>query len=180
METQKIINLLNDSSNEESKFTTKKWYVIDSQTKKDKYNQNNSIKFETESIKSSLRDYSDAFVLVTGDITLTADNNTYVSFKNRALFSTCKTEINDVFTDEANHIYNAMPMYNLIEYSDNYSNTSGRLWQFKRDESPAKNANLINDNNVIFSSQSFKYKAVLVEKTTNADDNNTNSSVKKQ
>ena len=50
MEKQKIINLLNDSSNEESKLTTKKWYVIDSQTTKDKYNQNNSIKFETESI----------------------------------------------------------------------------------------------------------------------------------
>ena len=45
METKKIINLLNDSSNEESKFATKKWYVIDSQTAKNKYNQNNSIKF---------------------------------------------------------------------------------------------------------------------------------------
>ena len=62
METQKIINLLNDSSHEESKFATKKWYVIDSQTANGKYNQKNSIKFETESVKSSLCDYSDAFV----------------------------------------------------------------------------------------------------------------------
>ena len=54
METQKIINLLNDSSNEESKFSTKKCYVIDCQTAKGKYNQNNSIKFETKNIKSSL------------------------------------------------------------------------------------------------------------------------------
>ena len=54
METQKTINLLNDSSNEESKFATKGSYVIDSQTGKNKYNQNNSIKFKTESIKSSL------------------------------------------------------------------------------------------------------------------------------
>ena len=54
METQKTINLLNDSRNEESKFATKKWYVIGSQTAKDKYNQNSSIKFEAESIKSSL------------------------------------------------------------------------------------------------------------------------------
>ena len=61
--------MLNDSSNEESKFATKKWYVIDSQTAKDKYNQSNSIKFESESIRSSLCDYSDAFILVTGDIT---------------------------------------------------------------------------------------------------------------
>ena len=115
--------MLNDSSNEESTFATKKWYVIDSQTAKDKYNQNNSIKFETASIKSSLCDNSHAFVLVTGDITVTADNNTDVAFKNCAPFSTCKTEINDVFIDEANHIYIPMPMYNLIEYSDNYSDT---------------------------------------------------------
>ena len=51
METQNIINFLNDSNNEESKFATKKWYVIDSQTAKGKYKQGNIIKFETESIK---------------------------------------------------------------------------------------------------------------------------------
>ena len=68
METQKIINLLNDSSYEESKFVTEKLYVTDSQTAKDKYNQNNSIKFETESIKSRLFYYSDPFISVTGDI----------------------------------------------------------------------------------------------------------------
>ena len=65
-----------------------------------------------------------------------------------------------------------MPMYNLIEYSDNYSDTSGSLWQFKRDEVPANNADLTIDN-----SQSFKYKAALLGKTANAV-NNTNSSVK--
>ena len=65
-----------------------------------------------------------------------------------------------------------MSMYNLIEYSDNYSDTSGSLWQFKRDEVPANNADLTIDN-----SQSFKYKAALLGKTANAV-NNTNSSVK--
>ena len=59
--------------------------------------------------------YSDAFVLVTGDITVTANDNTDVAFKNCAPFSSCKTEINDVFIDEANHIYIAIRMYNLIE-----------------------------------------------------------------
>ena len=59
-----------------------------------------------------------------------------VVFKNCAAFSGCKTEVNEVFIDEANYIYIAMPMYNLIEYSDNYSDTSGDLWQFKRDEVP--------------------------------------------
>ena len=127
METQKIINLLNDSSNEESKFATKKWYVIDSQTTKGKYKQGDTIKFETETIKSSLCDYSDAFILVTGNITVTANNDTDLAFKNCSSFSTCKTVINNVFVDETNHIYITMSMYNLIEYSDNYSNTSESL-----------------------------------------------------
>ena len=108
METQKIINLLNDSSNEESTFATKKWYVIDSQTTKGKYKQSDTIKFET--IKSTVWDFSDAFILVTGNITVTGNNNTDIAFKNCALFSTCKTVINDAFVDEANHIYIEMPM----------------------------------------------------------------------
>ena len=163
METQKIINLLNDSSNEESKFATKKWYVIDSQTTKGKYKQGDTIKFETETIKSSLCDYSDAFILVTGNIKVAADDNTDVAFKNCAPFSTCTTKINDIFVDEANHIYIAMPMYNLIEYSDNYSDTSGSLWQFKRDEVSAGNVDLTIDN-----SQSFKYKAAPLGKIADA------------
>ena len=127
METQKIINLLNNSSNEESKFASKKWYIIDSQTTKGKYKQDDTIKFETETIKSSLCDYSDAFILVIGNITVTANNDTDLAFKNCSSFSTCKTVINDVFVDETNHIYITMFMYNLIEYSDNYSNTSESL-----------------------------------------------------
>ena len=121
METQKIINLLNDSSNKESKFATKNWYIIDSQTTKGKFKQGDNIKFETETIKSSLSDYSDAFILVEGNITVAANNDTDVAFKNFAPFPTCRTEIDDIFVDEENHIYIAMPMYNLIEYSDNYS-----------------------------------------------------------
>ena len=78
METQKIINLLNDSRNDESKFATKEWYVIDSQTAKNKYNQNNSIKFETEAIKSSFCDYADAFILVTGDVRVNDDVYMYI------------------------------------------------------------------------------------------------------
>ena len=105
METQKIINLLNNSSNEEFKFGTKKWYVIDSQSAKGKYKQGGTIKFETENIKSSLCDYSDAYILVTGDVTVDAGNNTDGAFKNYTPFSTCNTEINDVFVDEENHIY---------------------------------------------------------------------------
>ena len=115
METQKIIHLLNDSNNGESKFATKKGYIIDSQTTKGKYKQDNTIKFETGTIKSSLCDYSDAFVLVTGNITVAASYDTDVAFEKCAPFSTCTTKINDIFVDEANHIYIAMSMYNLIE-----------------------------------------------------------------
>ena len=68
-------------------------------------------------------------------------------------------QINDVFIDEANQVYIAMSMYNLIEYRDNYSDTSGSLWQFKRDQVSNNNADLTIDN-----SQSFKYKAALVER----------------
>ena len=129
--------MLNDSSNEESKFAAKKWYAIEDQTTKGKYKLGDTIKFEIEAIKWSLYDYSDAFILVTGNTTVNADDNTDVAFKNCVPFSTCTTKINDGFVDKANHIYIAMPMYNLIKYSDNYSDTSGSLWQFKRDEVPA-------------------------------------------
>ena len=164
METQKTINLLNDSSNEESKFATKGSYVIDSQTGKNKYNQNNSIKFKTESIKSSLYDYSDSLILVTGDIMVNAVNNTDVAFKYCAPFSTFNTEIKNAFIDNAKHICIAMLMYNLIEYSDNYPDTSGCVWHFKRDEVPVNNADLYVKN-----SQSFKYKAALLWKTANVN-----------
>ena len=149
-----------------------KWYVIGSQTTKGKYKQGDVIKFETETIKSSLCDYSDAFILVTGNITAAANNDTDVAFKNCAPFSTCTTNINDTFVDKANHIYIAVPMYSLIEYSDDYSDTLGSLWQFKRDEVPADNTDL-NINNF----QSFKYKTALLRKTADAVAN-TNSSVK--
>ena len=66
MEAQKIVNLLNGSDNENSKFATKKWYVIDNKSKGN-YSRKNTIKFLAKSIASSLCDYSDAYILVTGD-----------------------------------------------------------------------------------------------------------------
>ena len=79
--------------------------MIHSQTTKDKYKPGDTIKFETKAIKSSLWDYSDAFILVTGNIAVPPNNDTDVPFKNCAPFSTCKTVINDVFGEEANHIH---------------------------------------------------------------------------
>ena len=117
----------------------------------------------TRSIESSLSDYSDAHILVTGNITATPNNAaTQVIFKNCAPFKDCRTEINEIFVDETEFINITMPMHSLIEYSDNYSDNSGSLWQFKRDEI-TNNAEVTNDNNA----PSFKYKANLIGNTEN-------------
>ena len=121
METQKILNLLNSSENEFWKFATKKWYVIDSESN-GSHSHHDPIKFLTTSIESSLCDYSDAYILVAGNITVTGGNaSTKVAFKNCAPFNKCRTEINETFVDNAENTNIVMPMYNLIEYSDNYS-----------------------------------------------------------
>ena len=92
-------------------------------------------------------------------ITVTGGNaNTKVPFKICAPFKKCRIESNDTFVGEADFINIAMAMYNLIEYSDSYSDTSGSLWQFKRDEI-ATNANLCNANSSL-----FKYKSSLIGK----------------
>ena len=99
---------------------------------------------------------------MTGNITATPNNAaTQVVFKNCAPFEKCRTEINETFIDEATHINITMPMYNLIEYSDNYSVTSRSLWQCKRDE-VTNNADVSNDN-----APSFKSKANLIGNTEN-------------
>ena len=73
MKTQKIVNLLNGSDNENSTFATKNWYVIDSESNSN-YSRHNPIKFSTKSIESSLCDYSDAYILVIGNINVTPNN----------------------------------------------------------------------------------------------------------
>ena len=162
METHKIVNLLNGSDNENSKFATKKWYVIDSESKGN-YSYKNQIKFLTGSIESSLCDYFDAYVLVTGNIVVVgADNNTKVAFKNCAPFRECRTEINETFVDNGEFIIIAMPMYNLIEYSDNYSDTSGSLRQFKRVEIEGDADLTVDDNYIPNNFSSFKYKSSLI------------------
>ena len=110
METQKIVNLLNGSDNDNSKFATKKWYIIDSESKGN-YSHENLIKFLTKSLESSLCDYSDTYILVTGNITAAPNNAaTQVVFKNCAPFKDCRTEINDTFVDNADFINITMPM----------------------------------------------------------------------
>ena len=80
-EPQKIVDLLNDSDNESSRFATRKWYIINDQNNGQyrRGNENDStFKFETKVIKPNLCDYSDGYILVTGDIKIAdiaADTN---------------------------------------------------------------------------------------------------------
>ena len=178
METQKIVNLLNDSEKLNSKFATRKWYIINDQNN-EQYgigNDNDStIKFETKVIKPSLCDYSDAYILVTGDIKVTGIvADTIVAFKNCAPFTRCVIDINNEHVETAEHLDIIMSMYNLIEYSDNYSHSTRSLYQFKRSESLFKRS--MNDagnplNVALDNSTSFKYKASLLGKATDANGN---------
>ena len=139
MEYQKIANLLNDDkSNQPSKFRAKNWVEINDESRGTYVNS--QIKFKTAMLKSSLCDYSDAYILVKGTITITGagddaaarqadERDKGVVFKNCAPFTNCISEINNTQVDNAKDIDTVMPMYNLIEYSDNYAKTSASLWQ---------------------------------------------------
>ena len=116
---------------------------------------------ETQKIVNLLNgsDNGNSNINVTG-----GDENMKVAFKNYAPFKKCRTEINETFVDDSDFINITMPMYNLIEYSDNYSDTSGSLWQFKKNEQPIGNNGAFIDLTTEHSS-SFKYKANLVGNT---------------
>ena len=162
METQKIVNLLNSSEYEFSNLQQKKWYIIHSESKGN-YSRKNPFKFWTSSLETSLCDYSEAYVLVTGNLAVAgADNNTKGGFKNCATFRKCKTQINDTFIDEAEDINITIPMYNLTEYSDNYCDTLGSLWQFKRDEIEEDVDLTVDGNHIPNKSSSFKYKSSFI------------------
>ena len=160
METQKIANLLGDADSESSKFATRKCYVINDQnnTNYGEGNENGTtVKFETQVIKSNLCDYSDAYILVIGNITAAGgDANARVAFKNCAPFTKCITHINDEHVDNADNLDIIMPMYSLIEYTESYSDTSANLWQFKRDK---QNMNNGNPAVTTADSSSFQYKS---------------------
>ena len=169
MEYQKLPNLLDDTLNQPSKFKTKNWAGINDESR-GTYNVNIQIKFKTTMLKSSLCDYSDAYILLKGKITITgAGDDTGarqadeidkgVAFKNWAPFTNCISEINNIQIDNCKDIDIVMPLYNLLEYSDNYAKTSGSLWQYYRDE----------PNNNLADSESFKSEKKITGKTPNND-----------
>ena len=156
--------------NQPSKFRTRNWVEINDESR-GTYTSN-EIKFKTKMLRSNLCDYADAYILVKGTITITGAGNDDAAkraderdkgatFKNCAPFTKCISRINNTDIDNAQDIDIVMPMYNLIEYSDNYSKTSGSLWKYYKDD----------PNNNIANSESFKSKIKITGKTP--DDFNT-------
>ena len=161
---QKIANWLDDASNQPSKFRSRSWVEINDESR-GTYTSND-LKFKTTMLRSDLCDYADAYILVNGTITIIGagnddaakqldERNKGVIFKSCAPFTKCISRRNNLDIDNAQDINIVMPMYNLIEYSDNYSKTSGILWQYYKDDP--------NDN--IKQSESFKSKIKITGKT---------------
>ena len=122
MEYQKIINLLDNTSNKPSKFRTKNWIEINDDII-GAYSPNKNIRFKTSVLRSSLCDFSDAYIIVKENITVNntavdgADaNNTNkkVVFKNCAPFAKCIRKINNTQIDNAEYIAIVIPMYSDI------------------------------------------------------------------
>ena len=127
-------------------------------------------------LKSGLCDFSEAYILVKGNITVNktaadgaAENNTNkkVIFKNCAPFTNWINKINNTQTDNAEYIDIVMPMYNLIEYSDNYSKTSGSLWQYCKEIPAVDNDGDITDFNGANATDSFNFKTKITAQTNN-------------
>ena len=164
MEYQKIANLLDNEINQASQFRTRNWVEINDESR-GTYT-GNSIRFKTTMLRSNSCDYADAYILVNGRIAITGAGNDDaakalderdkdVTCKNCAPFTKCINRINNTEIHNANDTDIVMLMYNLIKQSNNYSKTSGSLWQCYKDEP--------NDN--IADSESFKYKVKITGKT---------------
>ena len=112
--------MLGTTYNNVPRFITKKWIEVHDQSgnAKDRYNPSKQIWFNTSMLRSHLCDFSNAYIVVEGAITVTnPDNNGYdkkIAFKNNALFVSCISKIKNTFTDNAEDLDIVMPMYNLL------------------------------------------------------------------
>ena len=125
MEFKKIANFLDTTSDDKDlpRFVTKKWIKVYDQSR-GSYSVNKEIRIKTSMLRSDLYDYSDAYIVVKGTITVVrpdnAKRNKATAFKNNAPFINCISKINGIKTDNAEDLDVVMPMYNLLEYSKNY------------------------------------------------------------
>ena len=168
--------MLDTTPNEIPRFITKNWVKVHDQSGSadDRYKPNKKIRFKTSLLRSDLCDYSDAYIVAKGDITLTKTNgrgiidikNRFLAFKNNAPFTNRISKINNGLINNAEDLNIVMPMYNLFEYSKNSRKTKGSLWNYYRDEPnnpPTDNYNA----DPITNSESFKYKSSITGKTSN-------------
>ena len=121
MEYQKITNLLGTTLDEIPRFITKKWVEVHDQSgsAEDRYKPSKQIRFKTSMLRSDLCDFSDAYIIMKGTITVAdPDNDAYkkLAFKNNPPLVSCISKINNTLIDNAEDFYIVMPMYNLIEY----------------------------------------------------------------
>ena len=174
MEYDKINNLLLSEDNESeqlSKFVTRQYVKVNSLS--NMYNENKSIRFKTPMLRSSLCDYSDAYILVKGRITVTGNHprdrqNRPVILKNNALFVSCIKRINGELIEDADDLDIVMPMYNLLEYSKNYRKTIGSLYNYYGDGlTNDQNNNFANIN--VINLSPFQYKNKLLNNKYNVD-----------
>ena len=167
MEYDKINNLLLS----EDKFVTREYVRVNSLS--NTYNENKSIRFKTLMLRSNLCDYSDAYILVKGTVTVTGNHprdrqNRSFIVKNNAPFISCITRINRALIEDAHDLDIIMPMYNLLEYSKNYRKTIGSLYNYYRDElTNDGNDNFANRN--VVNSEIFKYKNKVTSNTYNVN-----------
>ena len=117
-------------------------------------------------LTSNLRDYSDAYILVNGTITVTGNRqNRPLILKNNAPFISCITRINGELVEDADDLDIVMPMYNLVEYSKNYRKTIGSLYNYYRNELSDDNDNDNFSNIKVVNSKAFKYKNKIIGNT---------------
>ena len=164
------------------RFITKKWIEVHDQSGngENRYSPNKQIRFKTSMLRSDLCDFSDAYIVVKGTVTLTKTNgsgivdirNRFLAFKN-APFTNCISNINNILIDNAEDLDVVIPMYNLLEYSKNYRKTTGSLWNYFSDK-----PNSVVDggmNYSIMDSKSFEYKANFTKGSVTQDDLTKNS-----
>ena len=120
------------------------------------------VKFDTEILRPFLFDYSDAYILVVGNIEVQNGNDAgRVAIKNYHPFTTATFKLNNEQVDTADNLDLTMNLYNMLEYSDNYADTTGSLYQYKRPEPRNNNGNVVNLGTAL---SSFKYQSGLVQK----------------
>ena len=176
MQYDKINNLLGSESENLSKFVTREYTRVNSLSNAN--NENKSIRFKTPMLRSDLYDYADAYILVNGTITVTANagvnnirdkRNRKLILKNNAPFVSCITRINGELIEDADDLDVVMPMYNLLEYSKNYGKTIGSLYNYYKDELTRVNipANNVFNNIRVVNLKTFKYKNKIIGNTYN-------------